>query len=82
MISLIIENKIIETGFYKTPTIHNYISEDKLVCQIRKANISNLEEFLLGKEYLEDDSLEIQSEDYMKTYSNRGEYDPLLGFKI
>jgi hypothetical protein len=75
MIFIIIDDKIKETGFYKIPTLHNFTVEDKIICQIRKANVFNFQKFLVGKEYIKDESLELNTKDFIETYYKRKEHD-------
>ena len=55
MISLKLNDKIIETSLYKDITFHNVYEKDKLICSIRKANIEGIEKSIVIKDEYNDD---------------------------
>jgi hypothetical protein len=79
MIFIIIDDKIKETGFYKIPTLHNFTVEDKIICQIRKANVFNFQKFLVGKEYIKDESLELNTKGFSSNIFSAKVFLLLLG---
>jgi hypothetical protein len=54
MIAVNLDNKWLETFYYKEPVIHNIIKEEKTVCLIRKAHIKNMQETIFSDEEVED----------------------------
>jgi len=62
MITVIVEEEIIETGYYKCPVFHKIYKEDNLICSIRKANIEHIKENISSDgEIIEDEFLNFKN---------------------